>query len=943
MKDSALQNILCKMFQIGWDMWLKAKNSRQLSTILEDLIEGSEYKFRIRAENPYGISDPSEESEVIFISDPKRGILKPTPRKEILDILKPELNKPDLEAQNKQKLKETEESEKRRMLEEKAKKLLDTPLSELLPYESSKTEKRKADSSVQSLSLSKGNENDPPVVPKRRNKGRTKLTPSPVGSESMERQKGTPSPSNSESTEKRQLTPSPVQKRQKLVRSPLSERKNLTPSPSDLQESRSKLTLTLWEEKKEEDSNLEGESSKRNSRFSFGEREPANLDSPLYPRENDDTIMHGSSELMLVLYPRERSKSVEISKLYYPHDLEKKKTHLQVINHVLILLTGAQERSEIEMNLMNEGVAPPISLSAPELGGSYNFEIPPIRNAVSSTELLHERCVARLYQDALDEEAQEKVKRRYSMDRKSVERRSSLKEPLIDRRHSFKENEKEQEIVENEICKQEPENLETENDKLKKTNDQYQSFIPRPKGHMNRLSSVEREHLEFALVRERLKKKEEEKRLKASEGISEMTPTSSSVDTEDFEDEDEDDESLEDEGEDEYLDQDNSKEDVDDEDYDMTDIINLKDSKIPLPKATPLKPRRIAPFAEQEDDTYHPRSMIPTKSVLTRIENPAEEKPKKDPVPEVVAPTAVQPTKKEDSLKTSKIPVPASTKSKKASKILKKFGLKKDKKVPEVLLTPAEPPSPPPPKPILKNKPQPKKKMSPMSTLKFGLNRNREKSVSEEESENELAGRKKKVRITEPEEEKKQEEEEKPIDINAVENQVLIFHYSDIVKEFGGNKRPPQRLYLNYEELKAHASPEKKPQETILKKKEEPRPLPSKPEIKTNNTKTVEKSQIDEKAEEAVDRKTSEVKPEAAVQGKGQPSELSDSRFRNTLDFATDVAMFLVACWLYLFKNELYAIPILCIMAYRQLKDMASEKYKNFKKFAFPEPPSNEK
>ena len=40
---------------------------------LSDLIEGSEYRFRIRAENPYGLSDPSDPTALIFIPDPKRG------------------------------------------------------------------------------------------------------------------------------------------------------------------------------------------------------------------------------------------------------------------------------------------------------------------------------------------------------------------------------------------------------------------------------------------------------------------------------------------------------------------------------------------------------------------------------------------------------------------------------------------------------------------------------------------------------------------------------------------------------------------------------------------------------------------------------------------------------------------------------------------------------
>lgn len=73
-------NYIIEYFRIGWNVWLKAATSRQLTTILGDLIEGSEYKFRVKAESPYGVSEPSEESETVFIPDPKRGILAPSSR-----------------------------------------------------------------------------------------------------------------------------------------------------------------------------------------------------------------------------------------------------------------------------------------------------------------------------------------------------------------------------------------------------------------------------------------------------------------------------------------------------------------------------------------------------------------------------------------------------------------------------------------------------------------------------------------------------------------------------------------------------------------------------------------------------------------------------------------------------------------------------------------------
>lgn len=73
-------NYVVEYFRIGWDVWLKASSTRQLTTTLNDLIEGSEYKFRVKAESPYGLSEPSDESKILFIPDPKRGIVTPTHR-----------------------------------------------------------------------------------------------------------------------------------------------------------------------------------------------------------------------------------------------------------------------------------------------------------------------------------------------------------------------------------------------------------------------------------------------------------------------------------------------------------------------------------------------------------------------------------------------------------------------------------------------------------------------------------------------------------------------------------------------------------------------------------------------------------------------------------------------------------------------------------------------
>uniref|UniRef100_A0A0C9QAL6 TTN_1 protein n=1 Tax=Fopius arisanus TaxID=64838 RepID=A0A0C9QAL6_9HYME len=58
---------IVEYYRVGWNVWLKANTSRRPEATLVDLIGDSEYRFRVKAENPYGISDPSKESDVVFI------------------------------------------------------------------------------------------------------------------------------------------------------------------------------------------------------------------------------------------------------------------------------------------------------------------------------------------------------------------------------------------------------------------------------------------------------------------------------------------------------------------------------------------------------------------------------------------------------------------------------------------------------------------------------------------------------------------------------------------------------------------------------------------------------------------------------------------------------------------------------------------------------------
>ncbi|KAF2361291.1 Fibronectin type III, partial [Trinorchestia longiramus] len=60
---------ILEYFRVGWDVWLKAMSSRITWAQLNDLIVGSDYKFRVKAENAYGVSDASPESDVIHIEE----------------------------------------------------------------------------------------------------------------------------------------------------------------------------------------------------------------------------------------------------------------------------------------------------------------------------------------------------------------------------------------------------------------------------------------------------------------------------------------------------------------------------------------------------------------------------------------------------------------------------------------------------------------------------------------------------------------------------------------------------------------------------------------------------------------------------------------------------------------------------------------------------------
>lgn len=60
--------------------------------------------------------------------------------------------------------------------------------------------------------------------------------------------------------------------------------------------------------------------------------------------------------------------------------------------------------------------------------------------------------------------------------------------------------------------------------------------------------------------------------------------------------------------------------------------------------------------------------------------------------------------------------------------------------------------------------------------------------------------------------------------------------------------------------------------------------------------------------------------PSGRTQKQEELMAKAEVKVRTALDYTTDLAMFIVACWLYLFNNELLAVPVLLVMVYRQLQ-----------------------
>lgn len=680
----------------------------------------------------------------------------------------------------------------------------------------------------------------------------------------------------------------------------------------------------------------------------------------------------------------------------------------------------ASKRELFESSLaLEDDIAPPMSLSAPELGSGEPPEPPPLRSAFSSTELLHDRAMARFYQDQEREEAESSLQRRGSLQRRaSLERRPSrTKTSSLQDIHFVAKPIKEE--VEEVAQPERPTSAGRKSPRLEivrgiLTSERVEANLPRGKHDrktfsresMDSVISIDDTHRKL-LVQQTSEEDMEYEDSSTDEGEEdeydedEEEPITEDIideDMEDFEEEEEEEFSNYDKKEPLYTSE--SEEDALysyslDEDPYIPTTVNTKYDEDTMISAYEGRGPLILGSKHQPSTS----SKVPKFSSLEALATEA----KSSHGEAKLKPILKRPSTEVTDTKTNEFVEKRSSPTKDGeSKIITMFE-------PEKRFEPNF--NPTIPKPILKVREPSQEKLIPV-TLKteteLGSNRQSpSKTNIDELSDYETSSKKKQVRIEEPEDAKAASERRENSARLAEEiegSRVLISHYSDIVAEYSRTRRSPRTpLYLDYESLKAAAEKEEDnlppviPDITVEEPDPEPEPDPElEPEPEPEQEHIIEpepEAPLEVKPEPELETKLDEIeepvklirhsvhfepvpeeqaspKPSEKLRGKSpsclkkrspspmkkrsssprkkvisdvdKHSEVSVPRymtapartpsparlFTNTekkvhsyFDFMMDLSLFILACWLYLFKDERLAIPVLCLMIYRQAHD----------------------
>uniref|UniRef100_A0A1B0FV01 Putative titin n=1 Tax=Lutzomyia longipalpis TaxID=7200 RepID=A0A1B0FV01_LUTLO len=422
-------NYVVEYYRVGWNVWLKATTTRQLSTTLNDLIEGSEYKFRVKAENPYGMSEPSEESDVLFIPDPKRGITKPTSSSDTSVFIDDQ--RPTIIPRRKHTPTPSAAP---------SSQSLDSPMSKLTRMVDKSEQTHVARLKIQRPTLN------------------IQLIPQVFDSESIARDisYGTPDPS-SMAMQKKESSPS-MQKDKSPSRLPEIQLNTPQELPRTMQKAR-ELSPRPQQELKIAPIMEKIQQDKPNLLNQPKEETTPKISIKTQNKQIVETRVDESAKKP----PPPVSESVPVN------EMQKSWKSLEVAHHdasdaihssgefVLVLYddkdpskrTSKQQSFDFETEEVL--LPPPLSLSAPELSSQISYNTPSLRRVVSSTELLYEKAMAKFYHAVEAEEQTQKTKERsdvkqnLSKNNEVANRRSSLKHRLsgefsLTNSGSFKQN-----------------------------------------------------------------------------------------------------------------------------------------------------------------------------------------------------------------------------------------------------------------------------------------------------------------------------------------------------------------------------------------------------------------------------------------------------------------------------------------------------------------------
>nr|CAD7448449.1 unnamed protein product [Timema bartmani] len=986
-------NYLVEYYRLGWNVWLKAATCRQMTTTLGDLIEGSEYKFRVKAESPYGVSDPSEESDVIFVPDPKRGLMEASTISRSMTMGDMQSHKVDNKHAEFTRRGNTGKEEKNKSQSTgklQSAKDSDEPKKRALQVSSNK------DSS--SIKIEK--ESDP-IIPvtviqfqemRQVHKaiGREAVANKPtdatveiVNKENADMKRRKVKENTGTMTTRSPSTPAQPQKIFKSQRTtdtvkppksePVAVEKEVQVLRTNIKrnsQGSAPIPKVLCD-KKPEGNQVSVDREELRERISPSITGQSLVRSPTLPREDDDSIIHGSSELMLVLLPERRESQADRGS-----------------DH------GSEQRILFDENEIS--IPPPMSLSSPELGSGEIIVTPPLRNAVSSTELLHEKAMARFYQAVAQEEAEKARLRRQSIERRASPLRPTririnslevgsedglniLKTPFMDpplRERLQTQQKKQVEIVPRENSRSAVAELGRTTGIDKKVTASLIRADPL------QLVSPREEREVFARIRDKIAPLEQVTRrsaLRQSLSEEEEEENAKEDDDESVEEEEEDEEFEEEESEDEDLEEEEEEaeeEESDIEDEEEEEEVRREDfrNRFEDEEEETYHPRTMIPLSSRpieqeegldydryediEDETYHPRNVI---TVSNRSESSAILRPDKVPTTEVL---------RNDKLGKYKLP----PKDFVPKPILKK--------APPVELSPSlnqrvEPVGKKTIRDIVRgdNKEQPKqekgfasvsKSPSPSkSEIDAVVRRPKKDEVPQtsggvaEDFDSDVSlsaaetARNRRLRIR-----------QKSLEEDSEANLAIVSHYGDIIREYGQVKKAPAVLYLNTEELKAAAFYEDE-HATVIR----PLDVTPPPKIKisdkvntffydggeshsggrlnnSDHPKKVfgpqPKRQIPDVPPPTEVVRSPPTRHETAYLQSPVPTTLTHvsvslrdrtplrpeeerqiveagKKVRSFMGFLTDLALFSVACWLYVFKDERLAIPVLAFMVYRQV------------------------